>query len=85
METWISHWVGYLAQAYVIAHEIGHHLQTLLGILVKVRETKRDLSKVMANQLLVRQDLQADCLAGIWAYPANRSRQLLEEGDVEEG
>ena len=76
---------GDFAQAYVIAHEVGHHVQTLLGISEKVREAKQGLSKVEQNRLTVRQELQADCLAGIWAHHADRSRQLLESGDVEEG
>jgi predicted metalloprotease len=76
---------GDFAQAYVIAHEVGHHVQTLLGISEKVREAKQGLSKVDQNRLTVRQELQADCLAGIWAHHADRSRQLLESGDVEEG
>jgi hypothetical protein len=76
---------GDFAQAYVIAHEVGHHVQTLLGISDKVREAKRGLHEAQANQLSVRQELQADCLAGIWAHHADRTRQLLEAGDVEEG
>ena len=76
---------GDFAQAYVIAHEIGHHIQTLLGISSRVRKAKKGLSKVEANKLSVRQELQADCLAGVWANHANRSRQLLEKGDVDEG
>ncbi len=76
---------GDFAQAYVIAHEVGHHVQTLLGISEKVSEAKKGLSKVDQNRLTVRQELQADCLAGIWAHHADRSRQLLESGDVEEG
>jgi predicted metalloprotease len=76
---------GDFAQAYVIAHEVGHHVQTLLGISEKVQEAKQGLSKVDQNRLTVRQELQADCLAGIWAHHADRSRQLLESGDVEEG
>ncbi|MET0068784.1 MAG: neutral zinc metallopeptidase [Candidatus Thiodiazotropha sp.] len=76
---------GDFAQAYVIAHEVGHHVQTLLGISQKVQKAKRSLSEVEGNKLSVRQELQADCFAGIWAYHADRSRQLLESGDVEEG
>lgn len=76
---------GDFAQAYVIAHEIGHHIQTLLGISEKVHKAKKGLNKVEGNQLSVRQELQADCLAGIWATHADRARQLLEQGDVEEG
>ncbi|MEN8179667.1 MAG: neutral zinc metallopeptidase [Pseudomonadota bacterium] len=76
---------GDFAQAYVISHEVGHHVQTLLGISKKVQQAKKGLSEVKANQLSVRQELQADCLAGIWAHHADRSRQLLETGDIEEG
>jgi predicted metalloprotease len=76
---------GDFAQAYVIAHEVGHHIQTLLGISAKVHKARRNLSKVEGNQLSVRQELQADCFAGVWAYHADRARQLLEEGDIEEG
>ncbi|MCU7927807.1 MAG: neutral zinc metallopeptidase [Candidatus Thiodiazotropha sp. (ex Dulcina madagascariensis)] len=76
---------GDFAQAYVIAHEVGHHVQTLLGVSRKVQEAKRTLGEVEGNKLSVRQELQADCFAGIWAYHADRSRQLLESGDVEEG
>ena len=76
---------GDFAQAYVIAHEVGHHIQTLLGISSKVHKAKNKLNKVEGNRLSVKQELQADCLAGIWAYHANRSRQLLEKGDVDEG
>jgi len=76
---------GDFAQAYVIAHEVGHHVQTLLGISKKVQKAKKGLSNIKANQLSVLQELQADCLAGIWAHHADRSRQLLETGDVEEG
>jgi len=76
---------GDFAQAYVIAHEIGHHVQNLLGTSSKVHKAKQNLSKVKANQLSVMLELQADCYAGIWANQANRSRQILESGDVEEG
>jgi predicted metalloprotease len=76
---------GDFAQAYVIAHEVGHHVQTLLGISERVRQAQQKLDKTQANQLSVRQELQADCFAGIWAHHADRSRQLLESGDVEEG
>ena len=76
---------GDFAQAYVIAHEVGHHVQTLLGISDQVRAKQAQLSKVEANQLSVRQELQADCLAGIWAHHADRTRDLLERGDIEEG
>lgn len=75
---------GDFAQAYVIAHEVGHHVQNLLGISGQVNHLRKRVSKVEANQLSVRQELQADCFAGIWAHHANRSRQILEQGDVEE-
>lgn len=76
---------GDFAQAYVIAHEIGHHIQTLLGISGQVHEARSGLSKEESNKLSVRQELQADCLAGTWANHANRTRQLLEVGDIDEG
>lgn len=76
---------GDFAQAYVIAHEVGHHVQTLLGISQKVRGLQQRASEREANALSVRQELQADCFAGVWAFHANRSRQVLEAGDVEEG
>jgi len=75
---------GDFAQAYVIAHEVGHHIQTLLGISQKVHKAKRGLSKTQANALSVRQELQADCLAGVWANHADRARNIIEEGDIEE-
>ena len=76
---------GDFAQAYVIAHEVGHHIQTLVGTSSKVHAARSKLSKAEGNKLSVRQELQADCLAGVWAYHANNARQLLEAGDVEEG
>ncbi len=75
---------GDFAQAYVIAHEIGHHVQNLLGISDKVHAASQR-SPGRANQLSVRQELQADCLAGIWGHFANRSRQVLQAGDIAEG
>lgn len=75
---------GDFAQAYVIAHEVGHHLQTVLGISAKVHKAKQSVSKEEANQLSVRQELQADCLAGVWGFHADKARQLLEEGDIQE-
>jgi hypothetical protein len=75
---------GDFAQAYVIAHEIGHHVQNLLGVAGKVRERQQQVPEAQANALSVRLELQADCLAGIWAHHANRTRQILEQGDVEE-
>ncbi|CAK8721699.1 Neutral zinc metallopeptidase [Candidatus Electronema halotolerans] len=79
------HAPGDFAQAYVIAHEVGHHVQTLLGISAKVHAARKQLSKTESNKLLVRQELQADCFAGVWAHHADRSRKLLEAGDIEEG
>ena len=76
---------GDFAQAYVIAHEVGHHIQKLLGISDKVHKARSRLSKVEGNKLSVRLELQADCLAGVWAHHANKTRKLLEEGDLEEG
>ena len=75
---------GDFAQAYVIAHEVGHHVQTLLGISQQVHQLKGRVSQVEANQLSVRQELQADCFAGVWAHHAQKARQILEQGDVEE-
>ena len=76
---------GDFAQAYVIAHEIGHHVQTLLGIMRKVQSLQSRSGEREANALSVRLELQADCLAGIWANYAHRERNILEEGDIEEG
>jgi predicted metalloprotease len=76
---------GDFAQAYVIAHEIGHHVQNLLGLSDKVQQARQRVSEREANLLSVRLELQADCLAGIWAHHANRSRGVLEAGDIEEG
>jgi hypothetical protein len=75
---------GDFAQAYVIAHEVGHHVQNLLGILGKVHEARQQMNEVQANQLTVKLELQADCFAGLWAYHANRARKVVEQGDVEE-
>lgn len=75
---------GDFAQAYVIAHEVGHHVQNELGILDKVRRLQTQVDKVEANQLQVRVELQADCFAGVWANRAQRSRKILEQGDIEE-
>ena len=75
---------GDFAQAYVIAHEVGHHVQTLLGISGKVHAAKRGKSEAQANALSVRQELQADCFAGLWGHAANIDRNLLEKGDLEE-
>jgi len=75
---------GDFAQAYVIAHEIGHHIQNLLGTSTRVHQRRAQLSEVEGNQLSVRQELQADCLAGVWAHYAQQ-RDLLEPGDIDEG
>ena len=76
---------GDFAQAYVIAHEVGHHVQNLVGTAEKVRGMQERMSPADANALSVRMELQADCFAGVWANHAARSRQLLEAGDIEEG
>ncbi len=76
---------GDFAQAYVIAHEVGHHVQTLLGVSEQVSAAQRRVSRADANALSVRQELQADCFAGLWAHHAQRTRQILESGDIEEG
>ncbi len=75
---------GDFAQAYVIAHEVGHHVQNLLGISNKVEQKRGQVSQAEYNALSVRLELQADCFAGVWAFHANNARQLLEQGDVEE-
>ena len=75
---------GDFAQAYVIAHEIGHHVQTLIGVSQQVQQLKARASEVEANRLSVRQELQADCFAGIWAHYTQSTKQILEPGDVEE-
>jgi predicted metalloprotease len=76
---------GDFARAYVIAHEIGHHVQSQLGIMDKVTAARERLGSAGSNALSVRVELQADCLAGIWANRANAAKQILERGDVEEG
>ncbi len=75
---------GDFAQAYVVAHEVGHHIQTLTGISEKVSAARQRASEVEGNRLSVLQELQADCFAGVWANHAS-DRNLLQEGDVEEG
>jgi predicted metalloprotease len=75
---------GDFAEAYVITHEVGHHVQNLLGIADEVRRQSARLDEREANALSVRQELQADCFAGLWANHAQRNRQILEEGDIEE-
>lgn len=76
---------GDFAQAYVLAHEVGHHIQNLLGVSMAVQRRQRSVSKIEANQLSVRAELQADCYAGVWAHHAHKDNQLLEPGDLEEG
>ncbi len=76
---------GDFAQAYVIAHEIGHHVQNLLGVSDRVDRARQRASREEGNALSVRLELQADCLAGVWGNHANREASLLEPGDVEEG
>jgi predicted metalloprotease len=75
---------GDFAMAYVIAHEVGHHIQQQLGIAGKVRQMQQGASKSQANDLSVRLELQADFLAGVWAHHAQQSKQILESGDIEE-
>lgn len=75
---------GDFAQAYVIAHEVGHHVQNLLGILEQAHAEQERASKEQANAIQVRVELQADCLAGVWAKRADQSKHILETGDVEE-
>lgn len=74
---------GEFAQAYVIAHEVGHHVQNVMGIMKKVDGARRTGSEAKANALSVRLELQADCFAGVWANHANQARSILETGDVE--
>ena len=75
---------GDFAQAYVIAHEVGHHVQKLLGISDKVHSAQGRVGKAEGNQLSVRLELQADCFAGIWAHHADRARGIVEAGDIDE-
>jgi hypothetical protein len=79
------HAPGEFAEAYVIAHEVGHHVQNLLGISNKVHAAQQRGSEQHANALSVRLELQADCLAGVWAHHADRARHILEAGDIEAG
>ncbi len=74
---------GEFAQAYVIAHEVGHHVQNLLGISGKMEQMRAKVSPVQYNALSVRLELQADCFAGVWAHHAQNARQILENGDIE--
>ena len=76
---------GDFAQAYVIAHEVGHHVQNLLGISDQVHNAQQRSDERQANALSVKLELQADCLAGVWANQADRARKILEGGDIEEG
>lgn len=75
---------GDFAQAYVIAHEVGHHVQNVLGISEKVQRAQASGSRAEGNALSVRLELQADCFAGVWGHHAQNQRQILEQGDVEE-
>ena len=75
---------GDFAQAYVVAHEVGHHVQNLLGITAKIDAQRGKVPEAHMNALSVRLELQADCLAGVWAFHGQRLRQMLEQGDVEE-
>jgi hypothetical protein len=75
---------GDFAQAYVVAHEVGHHVQTLLGVSKQVHAARQRAGESEGNALQVRMELQADCFAGVWAHHANRARQILEPGDTEE-
>ena len=75
---------GDFAQAYVLAHEVGHHVQNLLGLSARVQRARQQASEAEGNALSVRLELQADCFAGIWANHADRTRQILETGDIEE-
>jgi predicted metalloprotease len=76
---------GDFAQAYVIAHEVGHHVQHLLGIAQEVQSVRQQVGESESNVLSVMLELQADCLAGIWAHHTERAEQILEQGDIEEG
>jgi hypothetical protein len=78
------HAAGDFAQAYVIAHEIGHHVQKQLGILDRINSQRRNMSERDSNRLSVRTELQADFLAGVWAHHAQQSKNILEPGDLEE-
>jgi predicted metalloprotease len=75
---------GDFAQAYVIAHEVGHHVQNLMGVTAKMDEMRGRVSEARMNAMSVRVELQADCFAGIWGHHADKARQLLEQGDIEE-
>ncbi|HEY4371684.1 MAG TPA: neutral zinc metallopeptidase [Burkholderiales bacterium] len=77
------HAPGEFAEAYVIAHEVGHHVQNLLGISARVDQLRRRASPTQGNALSVRLELQADCFAGVWGFNANRSRHIIQQGDIE--
>ncbi|WP_255518514.1 neutral zinc metallopeptidase [Synechococcus sp. CBW1107] len=72
------------AQAYVIAHEVGHHVQKQLSIERQLRKAQQGLAQAQSNQLSVRMELQADCLAGVWAHQTEQQQRTLEAGDLEE-
>jgi len=76
---------GDFAFAYVIAHEVGHHIQNIAGVASKVRKQQSQVSKIQANALSVKLELQADCLAGIWIHQTEKRSAILEEGDIQEG
>ncbi len=76
---------GDFAQAYVVAHEVGHHVQTILGIADKVQQMKERVDQRQANRIQVRMELQADCLAGVWAKLNDQLNKRLQQGDIEEG
>jgi predicted metalloprotease len=76
---------GDFARAYVIAHEVGHHVQNLLGTMDEVNSVRVNADRTEANKLSVMLELQADCYAGVWAYHARKARHILEQGDAEEG
>ncbi len=76
---------GDFAEAYIIAHEVGHHVQTLLGITQKVSSLQQRASSTEGNKISVMTELQADCLAGVWAHQTEKNRKVLEAGDIEEG
>jgi predicted metalloprotease len=75
---------GDFAQAYVIAHEVGHHVQTVTGVSSQVGEARSQANRAQSNALSVRQELQADCYAGLWAHHAQRARNVVEPGDIDE-
>jgi predicted metalloprotease len=78
------HAKGDFAQAYIIAHEVGHHVQNLLGVMNRVNRMRSRMDERSSNELSVRLELQADFLAGVWAYHAQKMKSILEAGDVEE-